>query len=214
MNNASLIWKYTAVILFGFSLIVFLGVSMMHVKKFHHVKTHGELFIFDVKMEGRDPSLSDRNIQFTLLPNEYGKNGEELSFEYGPYENYSRRRLLYYIKLEKNEAGMAQVIGISETKPESGFYLGAKELRRLRERGSNNTIPGYSFRYEIGPFYNKYSRDTGRVIMPKGDQKITARVRILDDIGIIEDIYVDDMPLGEYLAKRYKDLDEYLKKPL
>ena len=107
-----------------------------------------------------------------------------------------------FLPIEIDDDGYAIFGQASAEKPMSGPYL------RLRAGGIYPDEEGNRFVWVTMPFRRYYmdedlASDAGRAVWSgrRGQREASVGVRIRNGVGVIEELYVDDVPIHEWLAE-------------
>lgn len=107
-----------------------------------------------------------------------------------------------FVPIEKDENGFAVTTGISITRPESGDYIRAKV--RWNSAGNANVPLSYPFdRYYLEEEISMDAERAYRSATWDEDKPTYIAVRIRSGFGVIEELYIADKPLRQYLEEDY-----------
>ena len=123
--------------------------------------------------------------------------GRDVAWSGAPLESHQG----VYALLETDEDGFARAKGISLTRPESGDYVQAKVLWY---QAGQATVPlafpfdRYYMEESIAPEAERVYRQANR----SGNKPTYISVRIRSGFGVIEELYIEDVPVLDYLASQ------------
>ncbi len=115
--------------------------------------------------------------------------------------DYARGQKVFAV-LQEDDAGFARITDLRPERPEADPYL-ATRIRYVYNTNAFLRLPFDRFYMEEGEApeaekaYWEHSRRTNTAAY--------IRVRIQNGFGVIEDLYLEDTPIREYLARREKD---------
>ncbi|MEM8891492.1 MAG: GDYXXLXY domain-containing protein [Bacteroidota bacterium] len=176
-------------IAFILTMILYAGFPLQMISGYESVLSEGELHRFQPRpidpynpFKGRYVFLQYENPKL-----EY-ENGRDV-FEYGTSA---------YISLEKDSAGIAQPKEIFPVPPEEGNYLRV-EINYItdNEVGFHYPFDEYYMNEEMAPKAEAAVRDFSEW----GKEEVFVDVRIKEGMAVIEQLYIQDKPIEEFLRE-------------
>ena len=188
-------------IILSFVIIMQIIVPAFLVYKYENTLKHGEVYRFNVSpIDPYDPFRGRYvYLDFELVTVQY--NGEK-DIKYGQF---------VYANLDKDENGHAVFNEIFTEKPKVGNYLKVKFLGNYGIFGEDDT------RYNIGFIFDRYYSQESKALKienavsdnrgqrgvdNESAETVSARVRIKDGLGVIEELYIGELTIHEYLAQK------------
>jgi len=186
--------KKIRIILFALVAIGMLAVPLYMVIKGEGLLRKGAVYIFKTApvdpydaMRGRYVTLNfERN--FIDIP-----QGNEEKLNNGD---------LVFLSLRKDKDGFADFSAISKNKPEKGDYI-RLNISRLQDRRCYFVLP-------FNRFYmnEKLAPDAETAVFKasrmRSQSRCTATVRVYDGTAVVEDLFIDGVPIRDYIRKNKK----------
>lgn len=182
--------KPITMVIFALMVVAQLGVPAFMITQRESVLKRGTPYKFHCVPVDPYDAFRGKYVALSLQPE------GDLSWSGDPL----RRNQLIFASLSVDDEGFAQVDSLSLTRPESGDYVEAKV--QWNTVGQTTVPLAFPFdRYyleeskapEAERVYRKSLRDVERTTY------IT--VRIKSGLGVLEELYIDDMPVHEFLQQ-------------
>ena len=135
------------------------------------------------------------------------KNGEVYKFKTRPVDPYDAFRGRYvalgfeqgeelYAILDIDSDGFDKIVDLKRERPENKSFLTVRVSYHSRDSVRLDLpFDRYYMNEKLAPRADRAYREFSRV----GKQKAYVTVRILDGFAVLEELYIDDKPIHEYL---------------
>ncbi len=124
------------------------------------------------------------------------------------HEPEPRRKERVYVSLSTDTNGFSRLAGWSRTRPDAGTFLKLQYQYPKREWNRDtrtSTYKGLAFKLPFNRFYmeeSKAPRAEKEVLTATRNTNCWATVRILDGVGLVENVYVSGQSIRELVEAR------------
>jgi uncharacterized membrane-anchored protein len=184
--------KLTTILIFGAMVIAQLGVVGSMIAKRELTLRNGE--VYKIRCAPVDPydAFRGKYVQLGVQPD------GDLTWKGAPLQTNQN----VYVPIEKDDNGFAVATGLSLTKPTSGKFL--KATVRWNTAGSEDIALSYPFdRYYLEEAISMDAEHAYRSAARDEEKPTYISVRVRSGFGVIEELYIADKPLRQYLEEDY-----------
>ena len=191
MSNKTFLMLAVAVV----TIVLQLVTPLAMVAKYSTILQQGVAYRFSVELADSFKGRYMR-LEFPIAQGEFAQFVADLGDDFHT-RMYRKKPVL--VLLETDNDGLAKIKTLSVQKPESGDYLNAHLIRTSEDE------------YGIHLPFNRYYAEESKVPEIESlvwqdaiNEPITALVRIKDGDGVIEELFVGDQPILDYLRDKQK----------
>lgn len=179
MKNLKLMVVFLVIVL------VQLSVPASMIMRREIVLRSGKQFRFKTAPVDPYDAFRGRYVWLRIQPDEASYEGETL---------YRGNKI--FVSLYEDKDGYAQVASVSKNKPDEGDYIQTKaSYRQSKSRvGIDWQFTRYYMEESIAPEAERVARNQS------SDAVVTVRVK--DGFAVLEELYVNDVPIGEYVKNQ------------
>jgi len=197
-------------LILGLVIIAQLFVPAFMVYKYESTLKHGELYNINVRPYDPYDPFRGRYVRLDF-EREFAQYNGETDIAYGDF---------VYVSLGKDSEGKAIFDEIFTEKPNSGKYLKVKFLSNYGVHDKPDNV--YQFAFIFDRYYSQESKalkienavadNRGRRGINDSEiETVSAAVRIKDGLGVIEELYVGDLTIHQYLANKENEQETGLQ---
>ena len=181
------------------TLVAAVTVPLFRYFEYRDIARHGEKLMF--RVAGFDPydPLRGRFVRIRLEPDSMNIPSS-LSLK-------QRWKFDGFAEFRTGPDGLAQAVGFSEEEPSGGTFWC---MRDCWISGTNNNNEKLFLSYPVDRFYmNELLAPEAEKVMRDAKKlpEIRAEVRLKSGAGLIREVYVDGIPLAEYVRKHRSQAD-------
>lgn len=174
--------------LFGLLCLIQLAVPAMMIRGREHTLTHGERFL--VKTAPIDPYDAFRGRYVWL-------SFAETTVPIAPGESFTSKRSVY-VTLSVDDEGFAHLEQASSRPPESGPYIRMRVSYTYDDTTVNVAWP--MDRFYMEETAAPRAETVYREFNSNDEHDVYVAIRVADGEAVIENLYIDDTPIADYVA--------------